>query len=597
MEDPSSGDARRGSLEAEPLSPRGLAVAVEAGDASTDVAKQSAEPASATVKSLGPVYLSVFIDFLGLGLAIPVLPYLIVELGGTGRELGLLFSVFSLFQVVGSFLMGALSDRIGRRRAILLSIFGSAAGYAATGAAGAAESLAGIFIARCLSGLSGSSASIANAYIADTVSPDRRPKFLGLIGASVGTAFTLGPGVGAALAAVMEPASVFYVAAAFSTLALLWAYRRLGESRRVDWEAVAARKAEEMMDEEAAKAPVAAGDAEECAAEAALDGSEGEGVDGASGDSAGDSADGADGAAASPQASPSGSPSADASDPEVGGVDAGDDSGGESDGDAGSPPAGVDPIAADDVAEAVGTAVQAMEDPDAGIAGFAEADDDAASTGESAKDTGEAAAGASMCLSRLLVVYVARFCASYGFSVMQTTYPLLIAELFGWGSVELGVVLLGSGIVIVVTQLGIVPRVTTRFGKHGASIVGLLLLSAGLISYPLLEHPVPHLLAYTAHIVGFSLSSTGVTSLASRYAPALRQGTVLGTVESFSNLANVVAPAISGELWDLSVTLEGGLGGGLLPYVPGSGMAALSATFLAGLLLRSRSAKRASTDA
>ena len=83
-----------------------------------------------------PIYLSVFVDMLGIGLAIPVLPYYAVTFGASAFELGIVLSAFSAAQVLGSLLMGSMSDRYGRKRLLLVSLFGSTVSFAVVALAG-----------------------------------------------------------------------------------------------------------------------------------------------------------------------------------------------------------------------------------------------------------------------------------------------------------------------------------------------------------------------------------------------------------------------------------------------------------------------------
>jgi len=139
---------------------------------------------------------------------------------------GLLVASFSLAQLVIAPIMGRLSDRIGRRPVLLVSLFGTALGSLLTGLAG---SVAVLFVGRILDGASGASVSVAQASAADLASPEDRPRLMGLLGAAFGVGFVAGPALGS-LGALGGAHIPFFIAAALSFVNALIALRRLPET-------------------------------------------------------------------------------------------------------------------------------------------------------------------------------------------------------------------------------------------------------------------------------------------------------------------------------------------------------------------------------
>ncbi|MBK9154668.1 MAG: MFS transporter [Chloracidobacterium sp.] len=177
---------------------------------------------------LAVIFLVVFIDLVGFGMIIPILP-LYAEYSpflATPFEIGLLLSVYSWMQFFFSPLLGRLSDRHGRRPILFLSLIGSAAGYMIIGLAG---SLAMVFIGRIVSGITGANISAAQAYVADVTTRENRAKGMGLFGAAFGLGFVMGP----AIAGVLSKFSIqlpFFFAAGFSLTSAGAVYFFLPES-------------------------------------------------------------------------------------------------------------------------------------------------------------------------------------------------------------------------------------------------------------------------------------------------------------------------------------------------------------------------------
>ena len=146
--------------------------------------------------SLVILFLVVFIDLLGFGMVIPLIPYYADLYGASATVVGFVVGVYSLMQFLFAPLLGRWSDRIGRRPVLLLSLAGSVAGYAIFAAS---NSLMLLFVARIVSGVSGASAATARAYVADSTEQADRARGMGLIGAGYGLGFILGPPVGGVL--------------------------------------------------------------------------------------------------------------------------------------------------------------------------------------------------------------------------------------------------------------------------------------------------------------------------------------------------------------------------------------------------------------
>lgn len=144
-------------------------------------------------KSFLVIFLTVFMDLVGFGIIIPLNPFLARQFGADPLQVGLLMTVYSLFQLVFSPIWGQLSDRWGRRPIILVSVLGAGVSHLLFGFAG---TLTGLFIARGLAGLFGGNISAAMAAMADITPPKERSKGMGIIGAAFGLGFILGPFLG-----------------------------------------------------------------------------------------------------------------------------------------------------------------------------------------------------------------------------------------------------------------------------------------------------------------------------------------------------------------------------------------------------------------
>lgn len=145
---------------------------------------------------LAVIFTTVFIDLIGFGIVLPLMPFYAETFGATGIHVGLLLTSYSLMQFLFAPVWGKISDRVGRRPIILLGLLGSSASYFVFATA---HSLAMLYISRLLAGVAGANISTAQAYIADSTTPENRVKGMGLIGAAFGLGFIFGPAIGGAL--------------------------------------------------------------------------------------------------------------------------------------------------------------------------------------------------------------------------------------------------------------------------------------------------------------------------------------------------------------------------------------------------------------
>jgi len=186
------------------------------------------------------IFVTILLDTLALGLIIPVLPKLIEsfvdnDTASAARIFGVFGTAWALMQFFFSPILGALSDRFGRRPVVLLSNFGLGLDYVLMALA---PSLSWLFIGRVISGITSASISTAFAYIADITAPEKRAAVFGKIGVAFGAGFILGPALGGLLGDT-DPRLPFWVAAGLSFANALYGFLILPESlpaeRRSPW--------------------------------------------------------------------------------------------------------------------------------------------------------------------------------------------------------------------------------------------------------------------------------------------------------------------------------------------------------------------------
>lgn len=181
------------------------------------------------------VFLSVFIDLIGFGIVLPLLPGYAEDFGARGLTIGAIIASYSLMQFLFAPVWGRWSDHIGRRPVLLIGNLGAAGSYLifalASGMTGSVA-LWGILISRCFAGLCGANISVASAYIADISPKEKRSAGMALIGIAFGTGFILGPAVGAFTADHFGRTGPGWVAAGFCAGNFILGWFILGESRK-----------------------------------------------------------------------------------------------------------------------------------------------------------------------------------------------------------------------------------------------------------------------------------------------------------------------------------------------------------------------------
>jgi DHA1 family tetracycline resistance protein-like MFS transporter len=180
---------------------------------------------------LGVLFLTVLLDLVGFGLVIPVLPYYAQSFGVGGVGFGALIGTYSLMQFLATLVLGKLSDRLGRRPILLVTISCSLAGYLVFALAGSYWVL---LLGRTISGFSAGNISVAQAYVADITTAKERSRGMGLIGAAFGLGFTVGPALGGLVGHYGGPRAVGLTAAGLAATNLVTAYFILRESLEVE---------------------------------------------------------------------------------------------------------------------------------------------------------------------------------------------------------------------------------------------------------------------------------------------------------------------------------------------------------------------------
>lgn len=173
------------------------------------------------------IFLTCFVDILGFGIVIPVLPLYAEHYGATPLQIAWLVGIFSLSQFFFAPIWGKVSDRIGRKPVLLLGMAGTVAGYVLMGMAGSVMML---MVARLIDGISGANIGVAQAYLADISTAENRAKAMGLLGAAFGLGFVFGPALGGWASVKFNYAMPMYIAAGLGFLNFFFVLFCLPES-------------------------------------------------------------------------------------------------------------------------------------------------------------------------------------------------------------------------------------------------------------------------------------------------------------------------------------------------------------------------------
>ncbi len=180
-------------------------------------------------RNLITIFLIVFIDLLGFGLILPLLPFIGEKYGANPFVIGLLTAVYSFFQLLSAPILGRLSDRYGRKKLLIISQLGTFLGFLILGVA---NSIPLLFLSRIIDGATGGNISIAQAYISDITSKENRARAMGLIGAAFGLGFIFGPAIGG-ISSRWGFAVPAYIAASISLITIITTVLFLRESVNV----------------------------------------------------------------------------------------------------------------------------------------------------------------------------------------------------------------------------------------------------------------------------------------------------------------------------------------------------------------------------
>ena len=181
------------------------------------------------------VFFTVFIDFVGFGIVINLLPLFTRDFGAKGWVNGIIFASYSLMQFIFSPIWGKLSDRVGRRPILLMSTAGACGSYVIFALASGMANAAGLWLiifSRVLAGTCAANITVAQAYVADISAPEKRSKMMGMIGMAIGLGFVFGPGIGSLGLMGFGLPGPGWIAAGLSAANFVLAFSILVESRK-----------------------------------------------------------------------------------------------------------------------------------------------------------------------------------------------------------------------------------------------------------------------------------------------------------------------------------------------------------------------------
>ena len=184
------------------------------------------QSAQATRRAFGLIFFIMLMDIVGLSILVPVAPYIVREFSNDALMVTMLTVIYAGALFVSAPILGKISDRVGRRPVLLVSVFGSAMGYFIFGIGGA---LWVLFLSRLIDGITGGNLSTAAAYIVDVSKPEERAKNFTLIGMAYGLGFIVGPAVGGVLGQISLNAPLF-AAGVISLFSVALIYFTLPES-------------------------------------------------------------------------------------------------------------------------------------------------------------------------------------------------------------------------------------------------------------------------------------------------------------------------------------------------------------------------------
>jgi MFS transporter, DHA1 family, tetracycline resistance protein len=188
-------------------------------------------PDSRATRAVVIVFFTVFLDLVGFGIVIPLLPLYVRAIGGTAQSVGFLFGCFSATQLVATPILGRLSDRFGRRRVILTSLLGNAASMVLFAFATHLRLLPLLFVSRIVAGATAGNIAACQAAVADVTSGSDRAKGMGRIGAGIGLGMVVGPAIGSFFSP-LGPAAPPLAAGALAFIDLIAAFFLMPETRK-----------------------------------------------------------------------------------------------------------------------------------------------------------------------------------------------------------------------------------------------------------------------------------------------------------------------------------------------------------------------------